>query len=370
MWLILLLLLLTNPVQAEHINLSKINERNYVEAYRKFFEKEISADLFASQAQLNSSKARRQKILGYMQKNKLAVSDELIEKEWTNYLKIYDDLNDFQDKISDSYLDIKTIKSRFVNNLNFSKYFNEVVIPNIKKDIQLRKDIYTLAMNNNLIIDENKFKEELQQLMENFGGYKKFMGLMKESKLELTDLAFILRSEMLRQEILSGVLQDGIEIDSDLVENIDSAAKNLYYNASQSLSPRYYFKQAFISKEIKDAKSKITAAHEEFRKNHSIETLEAHKDIQVVSMHSPIEKFSALYHPKIKEAVTSLSNDDLFISKKISSVVETEKAYHVFQLINIENPGSNSLDDSKAKVIAKIKTRKSKQLINMLRRND
>lgn len=350
----------TSHVKAEYAHIDSIKADKFIEAYRKYFEKETSANLFNSKAEDSAAAETRQEILDYIALNNLKVDEEIIEKEWQNFLaKNYKDPKALDKVLQDRYLSLEYVKNKFIENQDLTVYFNKITSPRIKEDIELRKKIFKLSKAKNIDYSKPELDKSLNQLVENWGGEEGFRKFLSENKFELTDIAFLIQTDILREKLSAALVNQDIENNLEMSKNIENSIKNHFYNFSLKNQAHYYFKQAFISKNIENAKVKINKARENF------DTIQD-REIEVYNMLQPVSKDSHLYHPKIKEAVMSLGKDPLFVSKELSPVIETEKGYHVVQIQSIEIPEELSYQEAYSSIYDKLVKSKSEEFSDLI----
>ena len=319
------------PAQADFAHIDSITPNKFIEAYRKYFEKETSANLFKTRAEDSAAQETRQEILQYISENKLSANEEDIEKEWDLFIKTnYKDPNAFEKKLKNRYLSLDYVKNKFIENQDLTIYFNQVSTPRINKDIELRKKIFKLSKAKNISFSKEEVDKELNQLVANWGGNEAFREFLKQNDFKLTDLAFLIQTDLLRGKLSSALVNQDIENDLDDARNLKNAIKNHLYNFSLKNQPNYYFKQVFIPHSDEKAKEKITKAKSNFN------NIETANGIEVFDMTYPASKDSHLYHSNIKAAILELGDDPLFVNKEISPVIKTEKGYHLVQIQRIE----------------------------------
>lgn len=354
------ILIITVPVQAEYAHIDSIQPNKFIEAYRKYFEKQTSANLFNSKAEDSAAAKTRQEILDYISMNQLGVKEEVIEKEWQGFLeKNYKDPKSLEKVLRDRYLNLDYVKNKFIENQELTIYFNQVTSPRIKRNIELRKKVFKLSKAKNINFNKEEFNQELNQLIENWGGQEGFRKFLVENKFKSTDIAFLIQTDILREKLSSALVNQDLENDLEISKDLQNSIKNHFYNFSLKNQAHYYFKQVFISKDIDNAKEKISKARYNFDKPEE-ESIEVHKMLQ------PVSKDSHLYHPKIKNAVLALGKDPLFVSKEISPIIETEKGFHLVQIQSIEIPEQLSYQDAYSDIYNKLVENKYDEFSQMI----
>ena len=164
-WVISLSVILAQPAFAVAINVEQVQTSKFIEIYRKFFEKEMVADLSATRAELNAVLEKRNMILDYMNDNNLKISEEDLSRAWQAYIKKnFKSIDEFGVYLEKSFIKEFELKERFKQNLYFSKYFDEIISPRINKDFELRKKIFEIAETNQIDIPDKDFQEALYQL--------------------------------------------------------------------------------------------------------------------------------------------------------------------------------------------------------------
>lgn len=333
---LLMTLNLASASFADYAHIDSIESDKFIEAYRKYFEKEVSANLFASQAQDAAAKANRLEILDFIKSHNLNAKDEDIEKEWNKFInKNYKSAKDFEKLLNDRYLNIDYVKNKFIQNQDLTMYFNRIVTPRINRDIQLRKKIFKISKNKKINFTELEFNKEFNQLIENWGGEEAFRDFMQNNNFSDTDIAFLVQTDILRKKLSSALVNQDIENNLELSRNLKNSISNHFHNFSLRNQANYFFKQVFVSKNDKDAIGKINKARKYFNDEKELEKIEG---LEIYQMSQAISENSKLYHPKIKGAVLELNKDPLFVSKEISPIIETEHGYHLLQITSIEIP--------------------------------
>jgi hypothetical protein len=323
--IILLILFFCIPVQATNIDLLDINSIDdlvFVNAARKSFEDELAANLFANNAENQSAYALRKNILQYMKSIDHKIPNHIIEKKWDDYIsKFYIDESKFDKKITDLYLNKIQVKNKFIENLYLADYFNKVVRERVLADLSRRKRSITSL---HLDIAELDFREYFLQFVETLGGQQNFQSFLSRYSLSINDLLFIAQSNLCAELLEKQNLR--FPRRRNTVTRLTSSRTRLQRRSS----PNYYFRQAYISKTHADALLKLTAARATFVK---VQKIIPSDGIEVEDIIVPIQSHTDLYAPNIKEAVIGLQSG----SENISQIVESDKAYHLFQLTKVEN---------------------------------
>ncbi len=345
-WILLVFLLVYQPAFALISDLQQVEPSKFIELYRKFFEKEIVADLSATRAELNAVLDKRNLILDYMNNNNLKVSDDELLIAWQAYIKKnFKTIDEFGAYLENSFIKEFELKERFKQNLYFSKYFNEIITPRIKTDFDLRKKVIELAELQKIDINENDFKEAFYQMAENWGGYDNFNAFLSKNDISLMEISFYIKAELLKNKILDIYLKNNPE----LLNSIESSALNENSISNQKNKPLYFFKHAYISKDKTKSFEKINEYHKLIQ-NSELKKLE-NSEVIVEDVKFYVDPNSDLIAPEIKKNIIELSNDGLFVSKKISPIVSRENSYHIFQLTQIEIPKSENLSEIRKKKI-------------------
>ena len=345
-WILLVFLLVYHPAFALISDLQQVEPSKFIELYRKFFEKEIVADLSATRAELNAVLDKRNLILDYMNNNNLKVSDDELLIAWQAYIKKnFKTIDEFGAYLENSFIKEFELKERFKQNLYFSKYFNEIITPRIKTDFDLRKKVIELAELQKIDINENDFKEAFYQMAENWGGYDNFNAFLSKNDISLIEISFYIKAELLKNKILDKYLENNPE----LLNSIESSALNENSISNQKNKPLYFFKHAYISKDKTKSFEKIDEYHKLIQ-NSELKKLE-NSEVIVDDVKFYVDPNSDLIAPEIKKTIIELSNDGLFVSKKISPIVSRENSYHIFQLTQIEIPKSENLSEIRKKKI-------------------
>jgi len=352
-WILLIFFLVHPPAFALVSDLQQVEPNKFIELYRKFFEKEIVADLSATRAELNAVMNKRNLILDYMNNNNLKVSDDELLGAWQVYIKKnFKTIDEFGTHLENSFIKEFELKERFKQNLYFSKYFNEVISPRIKTDFDLRKKIIEQAELQKIEISDNDFKEAFYQMAENWGSSDSFNAFLAKNNLSLTEISFYIKSELLKNKILDEYLNSNLKNKSELAVSIESSSLNEYSILNQKNKPLYYFKHAYISKNASKSFEKIDEYHKTIQKSQNLELKKPEiPEIVVEDLKFCLDPNSELIASEIKKTIIELSNDELFVSKKISPIIARENTYHIFQLNKIEMPKQADLNEIRKKKI-------------------
>jgi hypothetical protein len=346
------------------INLDLIEINKYIEAYRRFFETKTSANLFNTQAEDANAKKTRYEILNYINEKQLNANEESIEKEWENFIQSnYKNPMELDKKLNNLYLSLDYVKKKFIENQDLTNFFNTVIIPRIKEDIELRKKIYVFSIENDVTINPHELARAELQFKENFGGEEKFKDFMRRNSFTNLDMSFLLQTDILRKRIAKYVLEEELSKNAELAQSLKQSIDNHFYNFSQKNQPNYYFKQIFINKDLDSSLDKIRFAREHFN---DIEALKEVNGLEIIEMSHPVSKDCKIYHPLIQEAVLSLNKDPLFVSKEISPIISTEHGYHLIQISSIEIPEKLSYETAYEEIELKMFNEKYDEVSKMI----
>jgi hypothetical protein len=356
--ILLLSILITQPAFAVVINIDQVDSSKFIELYRKFFEKEIVADLSATRAELNAVFDKRNMILDYMNNNNQKITDDEMNKAWQIYIKKnFKTIDEFASYLEKCFIKEFELKERFRQNLYFSKYFNEIISPRIKNDFDTRKKIFEIAEAEQIDIPDNDFQEGLYQMAENWGGMDHFNAFLSKNNISLMDISFYIKSEKLKNKILDKYIEQKLKNDTELAQSIENSALNEYNILNQRHKPLYFFRHAYISKEIPKADEKIEEYFKQIQKNENpkLEKINT-SEVIVEDMDIFVDPNSDLIAHIIKKNIIELSDDGLFVNKKLSPIISKDSFYHIFQLTTIIVPENEDL--------AGIKERKIRELRN------
>lgn len=319
------------PASADNISfvdVAAIDEAKFVAIARKFFEKEVAADLFATNAENQSAYPLRKSILQYMKATGHEISKDTIRQKWDEYITtFYQDESVFNEKLKRLYLNRIQVKNKFIENLYLSDYFNSVVTERVGADILKRKELLTTVEGLPLEITELDFREYFLQFVEYFGGMERFNAFMSNYNLTAADMLFMAQSNMLSDRY-SKQLARFPKRRNIVARTVPSVTR--FHRISK---PAYYVSEAFIFKSEPDALQKLETARTKFLAEAKFADLD---QIKVEDLIIPVRTDSNLYAAPVKEAVLRLAGDSLFVSNNISPVVESDKAFHLFKLRNIE----------------------------------
>jgi hypothetical protein len=363
-----LCILISKPVLATSLDQPVTNSGQFIEIYRKFFEHEIVANLSATRSELNAVLTKRNQILDHMNNNSLNIPEEELNREWQAYIKKnFKTIDEFGKYLEESFIKEFELKERFKQNLYFSKYFNEIIVPKIKTDFETRKKIIEFAQINNIEISDTQFKEALYQMAENWGGTDNFNVFLSKNNISLLDIGFYLRSELLKNKIIDNYLEQKLLKGSELANSIDSLALNEYNIVNQKNRPLYFFKQAFISKDFANALAKIEEYYNTIQKKENPKLEKTNNnEIIVEDVKIYVDPNSDLLAPAIKQSIIELSNDGLFVSPRISPIITSKSGYHIFQLNKILVPENENIQKIKNKKIQKLRDEYTNNLNDIL----
>jgi hypothetical protein len=356
-WVISLSVILAQPAFAVAINVEQVQTSKFIEIYRKFFEKEMVADLSATRAELNAVLEKRNMILDYMNDNNLKISEEDLSRAWQVYIKKnFKSIDEFGAYLEKSFIKEFDLKERFKQNLYFSKYFDEIISPRINKDFELRKKIFEIAETNQIDIPDKDFQEALYQMAENWGGMDSLNNYLTKNNISIMDISFYIKSDLLKNKILDNFVEKKLASDTELASSLESSSLNEYSILNQRHKPLYFFRHAYISKDAQKADEKIDDYYKKIQKNDNpkLEKLED-SEIKIEAMNIYIDPNSDLVSELIKDTIIKLSDDGLFVSKKISPVISSKSYYHIFQLSKIIVPENENLQEIKNNKISKLR---------------
>jgi|GEM_PF-3940369 len=356
-WIAIVSILIAQPGFAVVINVEQVDSNKFIELYRKFFEKEIVANLSATRAELNAVLDKRNMILDYMNNNNQRISDDEVNKAWQIYIKKnFKTIDEFGDYLEKSFIKEFELKERFKQNLYFSKYFNEIIAPRIKNDFDTRKKLFEIAQTEQIDIPDIDFQESLYQMAENWGGMDHFNAFLSSNNITLMDISFYIKSERLKNKVLDKYIDQELNSDNDLVKSLENSALNEYNILNQRHKPLYFFRHAYISRDIPKADEKIEEYYKHIQKNENpkLEKI-VDSEVLVENMDIFVDPNSDLIAPVFKKHIIDLSEDGLFVSKKLSPIIAKDNFYHVFQLNKIVVPENEDLGGIKQRKIQELR---------------
>jgi hypothetical protein len=356
-WIAIVSILIAQPGFAVVINVEQVDSNKFIELYRKFFEKEIVANLSATRAELNAVLDKRNMILDYMNNNNQRISDDEVNKAWQIYIKKnFKTIDEFGDYLEKSFIKEFELKERFKQNLYFSKYFNEIIAPRIKNDFDTRKKLFEIAQTEQIDIPDIDFQESLYQMAENWGGMDHFNAFLSSNNITLMDISFYIKSEQLKNKVLDRYIDQELKSDNDLAKSLENSALNEYNILNQRHKPLYFFRHAYISRDIPKADEKIEEYYKHIQKNENpkLEKI-VDSEVLVENMDIFVDPNSDLIAPVFKKHIIDLSEDGLFVSKKLSPIIAKDNFYHVFQLNKIVVPENEDLGGIKQRKIQELR---------------
>lgn len=337
-------------------DLSKFNS-----IYRQKYEIAIARDLYASPAENQNAQKLRQRITDYLSSINYQIADTELEKRWQDYLKLNfnNNIPAFEKKLKDSYLSLDFIKNKFIQNQYLDYYFSNIVQKRLQEDIINRNKIFTLAEKENINISNGEINEALLQIEENWGGEFIFNGFMSRNQITEDDLKFFIKSDLLKDALVTKVLNQELKQDSSFAKSVNSAIYNHFTNINVNKSPDFYFTQAFISNTTNGAVSKMLNAKEIFSKHGEIKANpNLDPEITIDVMEVPINKDTQIYHNLIKNAVFKLGANNLLVTKEISPLIITPKGFYLIQLNEIAMPDTADFNKAKTIIYKKLKNQK------------
>ncbi|MCE2929273.1 MAG: hypothetical protein LW817_06560 [Candidatus Caenarcaniphilales bacterium] len=314
---ILVVFCLLAPLQAN----ASIDRTKFEAIYRDAFNRLVSLDLFASNAEDQMASEIRQKILLQMSEDKLE-DPAAIDAQWQAFIKTnFTSLQEFNTKIENSYLKIDQVKHKFLDNLEIIRFFNTVLKPRIQKDYNLREKLLTLSLNPDFMIDATELKEARLQVIEDFGGELQHKAFMVKHNLTIEEMDFLINSNILKSKLLKKIINKDIEANEPYGQKVIERINNYFNNFNNLKEDEYHFKVAMIDKIVQDADLKLWDAHNYFEQQKKM-TVDFHivPEINVYQMAIPMTLSSNQYRHLVKSALIDLSKETKYY--KLSDILD------------------------------------------------
>lgn len=194
---------------------------NLIKFYKNFYQEELGIGFLVKKYNIHDPKLRR-KILSYIKSNDLEVSNEEIEKSWTNYIQTnFNSPLELQKIIENNYHDLDQAKSNFIDDLDLDRYFDFIVRQRLIEDFELRE-----KLSNEVITAKMTPREKLE-------AQKNLLAILKLDSLEELSSKYSLTKEDLDFLITTNFL---LEKRSFSVYNLDLQKRILNLKANSSLT--------------------------------------------------------------------------------------------------------------------------------------
>ena len=119
------------------------SSEHLIDFYQNYYKEEMGIGFFKKKYYIKDAKLRKE-ILGFVRKNGLETSDELIEKEWDNFIKTrFENIDKLEQIAQDNYHELEDIKAKFIEDRDLLNYFGFLIIPRLQKDLKLRDKLLT-----------------------------------------------------------------------------------------------------------------------------------------------------------------------------------------------------------------------------------
>lgn len=341
----ILILSSSSMVQAE------IDEASYINLYRKEFDKKVAANLYASPAENKSANEYRAEIIDFLLEKEHKIPKLVLKKRWRQHLEQFKGPEEYQEKLSNAYLNNEFVRKKFLQNQYINDYFRLKVARKAREDLNERNKIIELAKEQKIDVSNHDIDERLLQFIENQGGKVAYKAFLSDNNFKEKDIKFFIKTDLLKEALVSKMLESEIDI----------ASENHYQNKKSERKPRYYFTQAFIPVTSEDAEAKIKAAQKVFENESAIFAYEGiDPNIKVSSMDVAVSLDTKLFAEEIKDQLIKLSNNGSMISSKVSDLIKTDKGYHLIQINGVEVSESISYEEAREDRLKQLKEQRAK----------
>jgi hypothetical protein len=355
--------------QAHPLALNQVKLNRIVIAYQNFcLEKLFSNSLIKTNAEngvVQSSQAReiKNEIFNYCRMKDISVSPEVLRVTWKEYLG-----NNFHSQAQlDEYLRTKDIRLEelqkdFYEHLVFIKYFDLEVAPRIVNDYNKRVKILNKANKLAVIPDDAAILEKLYLYETKLGGKQAFKDRLLNYDLDLEDLVFYTKSELVKDRLAEKIFLKRFNTDPVFKKKIQAKVQEEYLNIKKNnlaAHENYYFRQFYIDKEAESAIEKISYLKKILIREPSYRVVkDLFKDLVVFDMVITVNNLDNFYAKNISEGVMKLRKP-----LQISNIISSDYGYHILQLKKIERNSDQSLEqlspsifqDIQAKYVALIR---------------
>jgi hypothetical protein len=358
-----------NESAKQPLALNQLKLNRIVIAYQNFcLEKLFSNSLIKTNAEngvVQSSQAReiKNEIFNYCRMKGISVSPEVLRASWKDYL-----VNNFHSQAQlDEYLRTKDIRLEelqkdFYERLVFIKYFDLELAPRIVSDYNKRLKILNKANKLAVIPDDAAILEKLYLYETKLGGKQAFKDRLLNYDLDLEDLVFYTKSELVKDSLAEKIFLKRFNTDPVFKKKIQAKVQEEYLNIKKNnlaAHENYYFRQFYIDKEAESAIEKISYLKKILIREPSYRVVkDLFKDLVVFDMVIPVNNLDNFYAKNISEGVMKLRKP-----LQISNIISSDYGYHILQLKKIERYSDQTLEqlspsifqDIQAKYVALIR---------------
>ncbi len=315
-----------------------IDEDKILFDYKKRFNDIISSSIFATPAELRSNLALRQEILDYVNNKDPHTANN--ENLWNYYITSkFGTRAEFEAKLKQGYLDEADVKARFMDNLVLLKYFKDSVEPRIREDLHKRGEILDYAEEHNVVYESEALKYKFFNIVEEYGGQKRFEKYLNENYLSIADVFYFAKSDFILPVIQEDLFKTKLAQDPAYLEGIERDIQEYYNNHKETkyhIEDKYYVRAIHLTKEaakLGEQRTPMTKLIAELN-NSNPETL-----AKASKLTEPISRNSKLYDNVIKNAIIGKA------AGYISPIIETKTGLHIFIVDRVEPAYCLSYDE-------------------------
>ena len=358
--------------QAHSLAINQVKLNRIVIAYKNFcLEKLFSNSLTKTQSESTAqrvvSRLRKtndgenreikNEIFNYCRMKDISVSPEVLRESWKEYL-----VNNFHSQAQlDEYLrsediPLEELQKDFYERLVFIKYFDLELAPRIVSDYNKRLKILNKANKLAVIPDDAAILEKLYLYETKLGGKQAFKDRLLNYDLDLEDLVFYTKSELVKDSLAEKIFLKRFNTDPVFKRKIQAKVQEEYLNIRKNHSvaaENYYFRQFYIDKEAESAIEKISYLKKILIREPNYRVVkDLFKDLVVFDMVIPVNNLDNFYAKNISEGVMKLRKP-----LQISNIISSDYGYHILQLKKIERSSDQSLEQLSPSIFQDIQSK-------------
>ena len=299
----------------------------------------------------------KNEIFNYCRMKDISVSPEVLRESWKEYL-----VNNFHSQAQlDEYLrsediPLEELQKDFYERLVFIKYFDLELAPRIVSDYNKRLKILNKANKLAVIPDDAAILEKLYLYETKLGGKQAFKDRLLNYDLDLEDLVFYTKSELVKDSLAEKIFLKRFNTDPVFKRKIQAKVQEEYLNIRKNHSvaaENYYFRQFYIDKEAESAIEKISYLKKILIREPNYRVVkDLFKDLVVFDMVIPVNNLDNFYAKNISEGVMKLRKP-----LQISNIISSDYGYHILQLKKIERSSDQSLEQLSPSIFQDIQSK-------------
>ena len=253
-------------------------------------------------------------------------------------------------------LPLEELQKDFYERLVFIKYFDLEIAPRIVNDYNKRLKILHKANKLAVIPDDAEILEKLYLYETKLGGKQAFKDRLLNYDLDLEDLVFYTKSELIKDSLAEKIFLKRFNADPVFKKKIQAKVQEEYLNIKKNnlaAHENYYFRQFYIDKEAESAIEKISYLKKILIREPNYRVVkDLFKDLVVFDMVIPVNNLDNFYAKNISEGVMKLRKP-----LQISNIISSDYGYHILQLKKIERSSDQSLEQLSPSIFEDIKTK-------------